>query len=139
MDFKSKTQTVHFEDSEGVVIGTLTIRRYTLADDQTRVEMEEVAQELNAAEVKAGTSNEKRQSFRLNVYPKLFACSTGDVPDEETAYSMPAEELYKWYDAAHEVNPEWFRVFDEIREAYQRSKAEGQAAEKKSEAKQQES
>jgi hypothetical protein len=139
MDFKQRSKQVDFLDSEGVVIGSLTIRRFTLADDQTRAEYEEAAEQINKAEKESGEltdSQLKRQNFRMNIYPRLMACSDGDVPDEDTAFTMPGAELYKWFDAAKEVNPEWFRVFDELAEAYRKSKAEGEKAKKKKEAKQ---
>ncbi len=50
----------------------------------------------------------KTQLFRQMFYPKLAACSSGDVPSEEEARAMPSEQLDKWYEAAKRVNPKWF-------------------------------
>lgn len=69
-----------------------------------------------------------KQVFRATFYPKLAACSTGDVPDEETARTMPTKETNRWYEAVCRVNPHWFAALLEL-------KAEADAAEKAEELK----
>jgi hypothetical protein len=54
-----------------------------------------------------------RQLFHVLIYPKLEACSTGQVPTETEAYDMPATELNEWYIAAQRVNGHWFKELEE--------------------------
>lgn len=144
MDFKIKSEIVTFTDSDGKVIGTVTVAKARLEQDQIRAEFVIHGEEINEAEAKvaAGEGRQlsmtelRRQQFRVEIYPGLLASSiSGDIPDEETAWNMPAEELYKWYAPSHEFNPDYFRNIDEIAAAYLKSKEAGQAAEKKSNAK----
>lgn len=58
-----------------------------------------------------------RHVFRSTFYPKLAACSSGDVPDEDTARSMPTIETNKWYEAVNRVNPHWFKALHELKAA----------------------
>ncbi len=127
MPFTLATETVVFRDGS-----TLTGTEATWLEDARMLELEEVAKLANKPELEAAfgqptASDEdevsafgkltpeqrKIQYFRLNVYPKLAGCSTGDVPDMETAGKMPSSELNKWYRAAHRCNPDWFAMFDQ--------------------------
>ena len=57
----------------------------------------------------------KAQIFRLVFYPKLAACSIGDVPSvEEARDAMPTQELNKWYEAVCRVNPHWFKPLQDL-------------------------
>lgn len=51
-------------------------------------------------------------TFVQTFYPKLAACSTGDVPTEREAFDMPSAEREKWYAAVRRVNPLWFQALD---------------------------
>lgn len=55
----------------------------------------------------------QRHFYHVVIYPKLCACSTGDVPDELEAYLMPSVEHDKWYGAAMRMNPHWFTPLEE--------------------------
>lgn len=58
----------------------------------------------------------KKQIFRSTFYPKLAACSNGgNVPDEETARTMPSIETNIWYEAVNRVNPHWFQAMHELK------------------------
>ena len=70
----------------------------------------------------------KKQVFRMQFYPKLAGCSLGDVPDEETARTMPTAEINRWYEAVNRVNPHWFAGLLELSK-------EAQAAQLKKKAK----
>jgi len=56
----------------------------------------------------------KDNAFQAAIWPKLRACSSGTVPSFEEALMMPATELDKWYNAAKQVNPDWFLALDAI-------------------------
>ena len=56
------------------------------------------------------------QVFRSTFYPKLAACSSGDVPDEDTARKMPTVETNKWYEAVNRVNPQWFQSLHDLKD-----------------------
>lgn len=118
MDFKLKSETVNFEDSTGKVVGTVIVHEATLPMDQELDEMEQAFIKLNDAEFGDGEniSNEmiRFHSFRLNLYPKMVACSTGDIPAPDEAFRMPSRQLNKWWEAAKRVNPAWFEVFDNL-------------------------
>jgi hypothetical protein len=47
--------------------------------------------------------------FKTVFYPKLAACSAGQVPDRLDAQNWPTAELNKWYEAVNRVNPQWFK------------------------------
>lgn len=69
------------------------------------------------------------ETFRMLYYPRLAACSTGDVPTAVQArVEWPASELDRWYQAARRVNPQLFLPLEEI--ALQNQQA-AQASEKK--------
>lgn len=69
------------------------------------------------SEVEAGTpmNDVSAETFRILFYPRLAACSTGDVPGMDEARSeWPTSELDKWYNAARRVNPTLFLPLEEI-------------------------
>lgn len=56
------------------------------------------------------------QVFRTGFYPKMAACSSGQVPTEDEARKFPTAELNKWYNAAKQVNPHWFEALEQLSE-----------------------
>jgi hypothetical protein len=46
--------------------------------------------------------------FRIMIYPKLAACSSGEIPSVDDAIKYPRTELSKWMDLAVELNRDWF-------------------------------
>jgi hypothetical protein len=48
------------------------------------------------------------------LYPRMAACSVGDVPTFEQAVDMPLDEMNKWYFAARRCNPGWFMSLEEV-------------------------
>lgn len=57
----------------------------------------------------------RAQIFRMVFYPKLAACSIGDVPSViEARDAMPTDELNKWYEAVCRVNPHWFKALQDL-------------------------
>jgi len=91
-----KSETIEFRD------GTkLTVTEANWPADVKVSEMEREA-ENNPRK------DNQRQFYAMAVYPKLAACSTGDIPTEEQAFLMPSAEHDKWYNAAARVNPNWF-------------------------------
>lgn len=118
MGFELLSEKVEFRNGS-----SLTVREATWREDTLLMELELSANERNQAEVKSQDGQEqirlsleqlRVQFFRLNIYPKLAACSKGDVPTEDDAMVMPATELNKWFAAARRVNPTWFAVFDKL-------------------------
>jgi hypothetical protein len=70
-------------------------------------------------------------TFRVLYYPRLAACSIGDVPTmEEARTQWPTAELEKWYQAVKRVNPQLFLPLEEMALANQ---AKAQQKEKKKE------
>lgn len=126
MDFNLKKETVEFRDNDGKVLGTVVVTQATLLDEEALGEMEMEASQKNARELSAWMEKHSSESipasmirkhnYSATIYPKLAACSTGDVPSEEEALRMPVSELNRWYLAAKNVNPDWFRIFEEIAE-----------------------
>lgn len=53
--------------------------------------------------------------FVETFYSFMASCSRGDVPGPEEAYTLPDEELDRWYEAIIEVNPESFIKADRSR------------------------
>ena len=69
-------------------------------------------------------------TFRVLYYPRLAACSIGDVPSMEDARTeWPTSELDKWYGATRRVNPRLFLPLEEI--ALQNKEAAEQQQKKK--------
>ncbi len=114
MPFTLASEKLEFRDGT-----SLTVSEATWLEDTKLLELEDQARLVNDAETKAAEGREltrleqKVQFFRLNIYPKMAACSTGDVPSEEEARSMPSSELNHWYAACKRVNPDWFSVFEQ--------------------------
>jgi hypothetical protein len=71
--------------------------------------------DLEEAATQSPIDDLNKQVFRATFYPKLAACSTGDVPDEEAARTMPTVETNKWYEAVNRVNPHWFAALHELK------------------------
>lgn len=69
--------------------------------------------------------------FNLYVYPKLAACSTGNVPTMKAALLMPSAELDKWYNAVKRVNPDWFVALQQAQDAVDKDGVEAEIAAKK--------
>ncbi len=115
MAYTLTSETVEFSDGTSLVV-----HEATWLEDAQLVELEDKAAEINQAEIEKAkdegrelTVTEKKvQFFRHDIYPKIAAPSSGDVPTEEEARLMPASQLNKWYAAARRVNPDWFTVFD---------------------------
>jgi hypothetical protein len=121
MEFKLKSKVVEFVDSDGKVVGCVTVTQATFLSDQLLDEMQQAALEQNEAEVKAlgektlTPEQVKVHAVRYAIYPKMAACSSGDVPTlEDVIYRMPITESDKWWNAAKEINPSWFEVFADI-------------------------
>lgn len=120
--FTLKCEKVDFLDGDQVV-GTLEVHQAVYSDDVRLAEMTLSAIESGQKELmeaaqggKVSSEDFKRQYFKTTIYPKMAACSTGDVPTVEQAMAMPSSEINKWYRAAERVNPEWFAAFKEITE-----------------------
>lgn len=121
MDWKLKSEIVEFENSEGEVVGRVIVKQATFLEDQKLDEMEEAAARLNEEELKNLDGQEipeklaQLQLFRMGIYPKMAACSTGDIPSLEEAFeNMPSSETNKWWVAAKNCNPLWFEIFESI-------------------------
>ena len=69
--------------------------------------------ELERAASKKEEKDPSKQFYIVAVYPKLAACSSGEVPTEEEAFGMPTIEHEKWYAAAKRINPSWFVPMEE--------------------------
>lgn len=72
-------------------------------------------------------------SFRLIFYPKIAACSTGDVPSADQAVLFPRIELARWTTIVMEQNPQWFEVLQEKASALEKQKEIEKKREMKSE------
>ncbi len=114
MPFTLASEKVEFRDGT-----SLTVSEATWLEDTKLLEYEDAARLTNDVELKKAEGRtlsrieQKVQFFRLNIYPKLAACSSGDVPSEEEARQMPSSELNRWYAACKRVNPDWFSVFEQ--------------------------
>ena len=101
----NKPETVTFSDRS-----KLTVRDANVPSGIMMIrDLEELAQGQPADAL-------VKQVFRLTFYPKLAACSRGDVPGEEEARTMPTAELNKWYEAVNRVNPHWFQPLQKLKE-----------------------
>lgn len=66
-------------------------------------------------------------TFRVLYYPKLAACSTGDVPTlEQARCEWPVSELDRWYQTARRVNPQLFLPLEELALANQAKQEQAQ-------------
>jgi len=97
-----KTEVVTFRDKKQV---TVSEENWNIGTLLTK---------LNEDAAKEPVDNVNDQVFRQVFYPKLAACSSGDVPSEEEAKQMPSMELDKWYEAVRRVNPQWFAGIDAL-------------------------
>lgn len=70
-------------------------------------------QELEEQAVKSPLEDVSQQTFNLVIYPKLAACSSGDVPSLQEALEMPSTELDKWYFAVKRLNSDWFVTLEQ--------------------------
>ena len=79
------------------------------------VQMQLQRLERLANEAQAEGESVSTVTFRLLYYPRLAACSTGDVPSMDEARSeWPTAELDRWYQAARRTNPRLFLPLEEI-------------------------
>ena len=78
MSLECKTEEVVFSDGS-----CLTVSEENWDIGMLLSEMEREAQENPLPDLRA-------QLFHQMFYPKLFACSSGDVPSEEAARTMPS-------------------------------------------------
>lgn len=113
-------ETVTFRDGS-----TLTILPAYLPSVMMRLHrLEREAEALPASE------SVTTETFRQIYWPRLAACSIGDLPTmEEARTQWPTSELDKWYQAARRVNPQLFLPLEEIALA---NKARAEQAQKKS-------
>ena len=65
-------------------------------------------------------ANPDEVAFRVLIYPKIAACSKGDVPNAGDACQFPRMELAKWSDAAMRLNPDWFSPIMEAAETIEK-------------------
>lgn len=96
-----KSEVVVFKDKT-----TLTVTEANWDVSMTLQHLEEQA-------AKDDQDKLTRQIFHVLIYPKLVACSSGQVPSEQEAWDMPATELNRWYEAANRVNKHWFEKLDD--------------------------
>lgn len=61
------------------------------------------------------TENLETEIFKTVFYPKLAACSAGQVPSRLDAQNWPTVELNKWYEAVNRVNPQWFKPLVDLK------------------------
>jgi len=88
-------------------------------------------QELEEQASKAPREDPSEQIFHLLVYPKLLACSSGDVPDLETALMMPSSEIDRWYFAVKRINPDWFVALEQAAKLAESKELESETISKK--------
>ena len=100
----------------------LTITEAGWLEDMRLFELEQDAIETNKKEFEEAQKEGKPlthtqlyvQYFRHDYYPKLAACIVGKAPDFDTSLRMPSKRRQIWYDAVHEINPQWFTYLDEL-------------------------
>lgn len=74
------------------------------------------------------------QLFRLVFYPKMAACVVkGDIPPAEVLRKYPTREINKLYEAAAQLNPDWFDELSGLSEEARAALKEKERAEKKKE------
>lgn len=112
MELKCKVEEVIFSDGSCLTVSE--------ENWDTAMRLSELESEAQAAPLE----DPRAQLFHSMFYPKLAACSSGDVPTEVEARQMPSAELDKWYAVVKRLNPQWFAVIDALTK-------EAQAAEKK--------
>lgn len=67
-------------------------------------------------------------ALRILYYPKMAACTVGNVPSIEETYDMPEVELNNWYEVCSRLNPILFAPLERLAEMNQ---AESESAQKK--------
>lgn len=88
------------------------------------------------AQKKSPSENIRQQVFRQAYYPRLAACSLGDIPTEEEARSeWSTEDLQIWYDAAKRQIPFWFISLEQAAEQNQQAAQTAKETKKKRRAK----
>ncbi len=120
MDFKLRKQTIEFKDTDGNLVGKIIVRQAALVHEQTLYDLRfeakfrttEHMKKIGARELTPGEI--KRIFFNEDIYPRLAACSEGDLPTEDEAFSMPSDYSIAWYNAAMFCNPEWFELFTKV-------------------------
>lgn len=76
------------------------------------------------AQNKADVPEEER-TFRSFVYPKIAACTNGDVPAADEAVSLPRTDIFAWSSTAMTLNPKWFKpIFDEAEREAQKAEVQ---------------
>lgn len=84
------------------------------------------------AEKQPPTNNASRELFRMTIYPRLAACSLGDLPTEEAArQEWGLDELNVWYGAAKRQIPSWFLTLEAVAEQNQQAALIASAKKKK--------
>jgi len=63
------------------------------------------------------------QLFNTVFYPKMAACTVGEIPTREDARRWPMSEVNKWYEAAQEIEPDWFAALEGVSEEVAKEKA----------------
>jgi hypothetical protein len=101
-----RTETVELRGDTPETKRVIVVTEANWPVDIKLSQMEKAAQEETL-------EDPQRQFYHVVIYPKLCACSTGDVPPEEEAYLMPSVEHDKWYGAANRMNPHWFVPLEE--------------------------
>jgi len=104
MSISLKSEVVRFRDDSELVV--------TEATWPVAMHLQELQEHAEANPLEDTVS----QIFNVVIYPKLAACSTGAVPDLETALSMPSTEVDKWYFAVKRINPDWFEALEKMSE-----------------------
>lgn len=116
-DEHTEPETVTFRDGSQITIVPAYLPSVLLKQHQLETAAEQGDPEDTVSMV----------TFRLLYYPRLAACSTGDVPSmEEARTQWPASELNAWYQAAKRVNPKLFLPLEELALANQAKAAEDQ-------------
>jgi len=102
---KAEPETVEFRDGSKITI----VPAYTPSVLMKLHRLESEAEKGPPAD------SVSAETFRLLYYPRLAACSIGDVPTREEARSeWPTSELDKWYQATRRVNPRLFLPLEEL-------------------------
>jgi len=93
-----KRETVKFRDGTKLTV--------IEANWAVSLKLQELEEQASAAPLE----DPKSQRFNLLVYPKLAACSSGQVPSMQEALEMPSTELDKWFLAVKNLNSDWFEI-----------------------------
>lgn len=97
--------TTHEYQQEELQLGA---RKMTVLSLRPSVIMRRVRLE-SEVEKEPPLGNVRQETFRVIYYPKLAACSLGDVPtSEESRVDLSMDELDAWYETASRMIPDWF-------------------------------